>query len=184
MAKSTDKDSMVLQKEGQPMETKFQTLEDLFYKKIMLYQELIEYLEKERGLLVQTDMDALWEISDKKQSIVPRIEALQEKILSTLAEVPIDHQMDGRSFSLTTVLSLIPHGYRERFRKPYLSLVKLKAETRQRSQENKRFVEKSLDFLDELIGILANAGGSNNTYTNGRVSSNRSHTNLLLHKEV
>jgi len=184
MDNSTDKDSMEFQKKGQPMETKIQTLEELFYKQIMLYQELIECLEDERGFLVETDMDALWEISDRKQSIVPRIEAIQEKMLSTLSEASVDHQMDGPSFSLTTVLSLIPHGYRERFRKPYLSLVKLKAETRQRSQENKRFVEKSLDFLDELIGILANSGGSNNTYTNGRGSSNRSQATRLLHKEV
>jgi hypothetical protein len=92
--------------------------------------------------------------------------------------------MDGASFSLTTVLSLIPKEQRERFRKPYLTLVNLKAETRQRSQENKRFVEKSLDFLDELIGILADAGKSNHTYTNGGVSSNTNQANLLLHKEV
>jgi len=165
------------------METKIQALEDLFYEKIMLYQELVECLEEERDYLVKTNMDALWEVSDRKQSLVLRIEAVREKMLATLTEASIRHQMDG-PFSLTTVLSLIPHGDRDRFRKPYLSLVKLKAETRQRSQENKRFVEKSLDFLDELIGILAKAGGSNDVYTNGGVSSKRSQANLLLHREV
>lgn len=166
------------------METEFQNLEDLFYKKLILYQELKECLEEERRFLVEADMDALWDISDKKQAIVPRIEAIREKMLSTLSEASIHYQMGGPDFSLTTVLSLIPEQYRVRFRKPYLSLVKLKTEVRQRSRENKHFVEKSLDFLDELIGILASAGGSDNTYTNGRISSNRSHANLLLHKEA
>ena len=165
------------------METNFRALEDLFYKKIMLYQELIECLEEERHYLVETDMDALWDISEKKQSIVLRIEAVREKMVATLSKSSLNHQMDG-PFSLTTVLSHIPHSDRDRFRKPYLSLVKLKAETRQISQNNKQFVEKSLDFLDELIGILANAGVSNDTYTNGRVSSKRSQVTLLLHKEV
>jgi hypothetical protein len=166
------------------METRFKTLEKLFFEKILLYQELVGYLKEERKLLIETDMDALWEISEKKQTIVPRIEAVREKMLAILSEGAIDHQMDGASFSLTTVLSLIPHEERERFRKPYLSLVNLKAETSERNQENKRFVEKSLDFLDDLIGILASAGGSNDMYNNNGVSSNKSHANILLHKEV
>ena len=182
---SSDKDTMAYQDGGQPMETRFERLEKLFFEKIILYQELVEALKEERNLLINTDMDALWEISEKKQAIVPRIEVVREKILKTLSQGAVTHQMDGASFSLSNVLSRIPRQERERFRKPYLSLVKLKAETRQRSQENKRFVEKSLDFLDELIGILACAGGSNDMYTNdGGISSNKSQANLLLHKEV
>jgi flagellar biosynthesis/type III secretory pathway chaperone len=184
MTNCTDKDSMAIYKKDQTMETAFQSLEDLFYKKIMLYQELVEYLQEEQACLIKTDMEALWEVSEKKQSIAQRIEAIQEKMLTTLQEASIVHQMNGSPFSLTTVLSLIPHQYRERFRKPYLSLVHLKAETKQRSQENKQFVEKSLDFLDELIGILTNVGGSHDGYTNGGAHSNTNHVNLLLHKEV
>jgi flagellar biosynthesis/type III secretory pathway chaperone len=181
---SSDKDTVACQYGGQPMETRFEAMEQLFFEKIILYQELVECLKEERKLLIKTDMDALWEISEKKQAIAPCIEAVRKKMLETLSEGAIDHHMDGASFSLTTVLSLIPREERERFRKPYLSLVNLKAETRQRSQENKRFVEKSLDFLDELIGILSSAGGSSDMYTDGGVSSNKSHANILLHKEV
>jgi len=181
---SSDKDTVEYQRGGDPMETRFETMEKLFFEKIILYQELVEYLKKERNLLIKTDMDALWEISEKKQAVALRIEAVRKEMLETLSGGTIDHQMDGASFSLTTVLSLIPREERERFRKPYLSLVNLKAETRQRSQENKNFVEKSLDFLDELIGILASAGGSNDIYTDAGISSNKSHANILLHKEV
>lgn len=162
----------------------FPILEELFYKKIMLYQELNECLKEEREHLIKTDMDALWDVSDKKQSILPRIEALRAQILSTLSDASMNHHMDGRPFSLTTVLSVIPHRERERFQKPYLALVNVKAEIEHRSQENKRFVEQSLDFMDELIGILANAGGSNGIYTNNGISPDKGPGNLLLHREV
>jgi hypothetical protein len=181
---SSDKESRKLGNEERPMETTWQSLEALFYKKIILYQEVVECLEQERDCLIKTDMEALWEISDKKQSVVLHIQDIREEILSLLTEASVDHHMDGKNFSLTTVLSLIPHGERERFRKPYLSLVNLEGETRQRSEENKRFVEKSLDFLDELIGILANVGEHTDGYTNAGVSSNANQANLLLHKEV
>jgi hypothetical protein len=39
---SSDKDTVGYQGEGLFMETRFQTIEDLFYRKIMLYQELVE----------------------------------------------------------------------------------------------------------------------------------------------
>jgi flagellar biosynthesis/type III secretory pathway chaperone len=167
-----------------PMQTPIKTLEELFYQKIMLYQELADCLDQEREFLVKTDMDALWEISDKKQAIVTHIESVRGKILSTLSEASIDHGMNAGSFSLAKVLSLIPSEARAPFRKANLSLANLKAETRQRSQENKLFVEQSLDFLDELIGILTNTGKKNEVYSKGQVLPNKAQGNLLLHREV
>lgn len=166
------------------MQTPIQTLEDLFYEKIMLYQELVDCLSQEKDFLIKTDIDALWEISDKKLAVVKRIESVRGKILSTLSDASIDHGMDVTSFSLTSLLSLIPREARSPFRKAHLSLVGLKAEIRQRSQENKVFVEQSLDFLDELIGILTNAGGTNDVYTKGRILPNKTQGPVLLHREV
>lgn len=166
------------------MHTPMEKLENLFYKKIMLYQELVEVLAEERAFLIKTEMDALWEISDKKQDIARRIEAIRADIIQALSEASVVYQADVTPFSLSAVLSVIPHGERDRFRKHYLSLVNLKAEIRQRSQENKRFVEQSLDFLDELIGILTNSTETNEAYTNSGASSDNNGGNLLLHKEV
>lgn len=166
------------------MKAPIKTLEDLFYEKIMLYQDLVECLKQEREFLIKTDMDALWEISDKKQSIVPRIEAVREKALAALSEASIDHGMYVSSFSLATVLSLIPPVERKRFKKAYLSLVRLKTETRQRSRENKQFIEQSLDFLDQLISIIANGHTAEPLYNGcGSLDSNGP-ANLLLTREV
>ncbi|NVL89392.1 MAG: flagellar protein FlgN [Desulfobacterales bacterium] len=169
------------------MQTAIQTLEALFYEKILLYQELVACLKRERDALIKTDMDVLWEIADEKQSIVSRIATVREKILAALSEASIDHGMNVSSFSLADVLALIPQGHRaRRFKKTYLSLVALKDEIHQRSRENRLFIEESLDFLDELIGVIVGAADKPKpVYNNGRsLTCGKRHANLLLHKEV
>jgi flagellar biosynthesis/type III secretory pathway chaperone len=166
------------------MQTEIQTLENLFYEKILLYQELVECLKNEHAVLINTDMDGLWEIADEKQSIVARIKALRIKILTALSEAAIDYRMDADSFDLGRVYSLIPSMHRERLRKPYLSLVGLKDDIQKRSQGNRLFIEECLSFLDELIGIIADTGKQETVYDNGRPSSNKNQANLLLHREV
>ena len=166
------------------METAIQTLGDIFYEKTLLYQELVECLKKERDILVNTDIDALWEIADEKHSIVSCIETVRGKILTALSEASIDHRMDGASFDLAHVYSLVPRVHGERLKKSYLSLVSLKGEIQRRSQENRLFIEDCLNFLDDLIGTIANTGEQEFAYDNGRVSARKGQANLLLHKEV
>ncbi len=166
------------------MQTPMQTLEELFYDKIALYQELVDCLETERKTLIEVDIDTLWEISDRKQAIVCRIEAVRGEILKTLSQASVDHGMDLSTFSLAVVLSLIPHEDRGPFRAAYTTLVSLKTRTRHGSQENKLFVEQSLDFLDELMGIFTRPDRQNETYTNGEIPPNRAQNNLFLHTEV
>ncbi|MBW2019135.1 MAG: flagellar protein FlgN [Deltaproteobacteria bacterium] len=166
------------------MQAAIQTLENLFYEKILLYQDLVECLKRERSSLIKTDIDGLWEISDEKQALVSRIEAVRKRILEVLSEASIDHGMNVSLFRLANVLSLIPREHRGRFKKAYLSLVSLKGEIHQRSQENKLFIEESVRFLDELIGIIAGADQPKPVYNHARSLTSKGHTNLLLHKEV
>lgn len=166
------------------MKTTIETLENLFHEKILLYQDLVECLKRERDCLTKTDIDGLWEIADQKQSAVSRIESVRGKILSVLSEAAIDHRMDAVSFDLACVYSLVSGMHAERIKTAYLSLVALKGEIRQRSQENKVFIKESLDFLDELIGIIAGTDKQNAVYDNGRVSRKKDQANLLLHREV
>ena len=166
------------------MQIAIQTVENLFHEKILLYQDLLECLKKERDVLSDTDMDGLWEIAEEKQSIVGRIETVRSKILTALSDVPTDRLTDGVSFDLARVYSFIPRTHRERIKKPYFSLVSLKGEIQRRSRENKRFIEECLSFLDELIAIITDTGKQRAVYDNGRSAKNKDHANLILHREV
>ncbi|NVM21130.1 MAG: flagellar protein FlgN [Desulfobacterales bacterium] len=167
------------------MQRAIETLEDLLHKKILLYQDLVAGLKREREALINTDMEALWEIADEKQSIVSDIEALRCKILTALSEVAIDHRMDVVSFDIARVCSFIPGTHSERIKEPYVSLVNLKSEIRKRSREHIVFIEESLRFLDELIGIIAGAADEPKpVYYNGRSLTGKRQANVLLHREV
>jgi flagellar biosynthesis/type III secretory pathway chaperone len=166
------------------MQTAIQTLENLFHEKILLYQDLVGCLKKERDVLINTDMDALWEIADEKQSIVARIETVRNKILTALSKAAIVHRTDAVSFDLAHVYSLIPRTQRERIKKPYFSIVRLKGEIQRHSRENRLFIEECLNFLDELMGIIADTGKQGAVYDNRRSSRSKDHANLLLHREV
>jgi hypothetical protein len=45
-------------------------------------------------------------------------------------------------------------------------------------------VEQRLDFLDELISIIAGDGTSKSVYDNGGVVNQQGHANILLSREV
>lgn len=166
------------------MENALKILEDLFHRKIMLYQELVESLKQERALLAKPDMDGLWDVSDRKQMLVTRIEGVRSDILCALANASLQYDMDEEDFSLAAVMAAFPQENKGRFRQSYLSLVHLKAEVRQRSLENKVFVEQSLDFLDELISIIADTGVPDRPYTNGGSIHQSGSFNVLVSREV
>ena len=44
-----------------------QAMESLFYKKIMLYSDLLECFRRERDALINMDLDGLWRISKEKE---------------------------------------------------------------------------------------------------------------------
>jgi flagellar biosynthesis/type III secretory pathway chaperone len=167
------------------MDRQAEILRDLFYDKILLYRELVENLKEERGYLVKTDMDALWKISAKKQELVSAIETVRQKILSALSTMAIEHGMDVSSFSLSKVVREVSQDHRGMLRKPYLTLVSLKAQTRQLSAENKAFIEESLDFLDEVMGIISGCGVRDGVYDGGgTVQTKKSGSHRLFCREV
>jgi flagellar biosynthesis/type III secretory pathway chaperone len=165
------------------MEISGSKIECLFQEKLLLYRDLLEVLKQERKRILDTDVDSLWEISRKKQEIAGKIEGLRREVLAILTEASIDHDMDGSSFQVPKILSLVPEKIGLGLKNLNLSLTAIKGEINNRVKENKRLVEECLDMLDELIGIIANAGRAESVYDKGRPPANTK-TNLLLHKEV
>ena len=149
------------------MDTHIEAIRDLFYEKILLYRELVENLQAERSFLAKAEIDALWKVSAKKQELVSAIEDARGKVLKILSGMSITHEMTVSTFSLSRVVSHMSGVERRLLRKPHLTLVGLKAQTRQLSAENKAFIEESLEFLDEIMGVIAGAGNSDGVYDDG-----------------
>ena len=153
-------------------------LEDLFQRKIMLYDDLLRCLEKERESLVTINMDALWTISREKEEICSKIESIRQEIVSVV-------DMDGQdsSLALSRILGLVPEEKAGTFQSFFLTLVKLKNEIELLRKANMAFINDSLLFLDEMISIITGGNKSKKVYDE-RSHLGKSGINCFLSREV
>jgi len=166
------------------METSINDIETLFYNKIEAYEQLVEIFTQEKKSLESADIEAMWRYSDQKQKISNRIVEIRMCILTILNKFGILHGMDATTFHTPKIISLISGKQRQNLQKIYVSLIMIKNKVRLLSEENKKFVEDYLGILDELIGIITNAGKPKPVYDNMSNHNGVKKTNLLLHKEV
>ena len=126
------------------------SLKEIFCRKIMLYDDLLHCFKKEKDSLINIDLDKLWEISQEKEKICSKIESLRQEI-----SVLLDPDMDQDRLNLGRILNLIPTPHEANFRRLYRTLLRLKNEVEIRRKENMSFIDESLQFLDEMISIIA-----------------------------
>lgn len=155
----------------------------MFQEKLILYHELIEVLRAEREWIISAKTDKLWQASARKQQIASCIESVRERILANLTNVGISHEMNKASFQVSEVIRRVPLEKRIDLLPLQNSLLLVKAEIRQRAQENVAFVEEYLSTLDDLIGIFTRDAMSGAYYDRNRnVEQLRSRS--LMHREV
>jgi hypothetical protein len=160
-------------------DTMMQSLEKLFYRKIMLYNDLLHYFKKERESLMNIDLDELWRISKEKEDICSEIKSTRQEILSTIA----DPKIDKTSFRLRQMLDLIPKENRAKFQELYRTLINLKSEVDVLRKENMAFIDDSLQFLDEMISIITSERESETMY-NDKCHLSKSGAPMLLSREA
>ena len=153
-------------------------LEKLFYKKIMLYNDLLYCFKEERESLININLDKLWGLSKEKDEICLKIRSAREEMLSA-----VDQKDEQQSFSLNAIMDLIPGEYRANFHKLYLRILKLKSEVEILRQQNMIFIDDSLKFMDEMISIISGETESRFIY-NDQCHLRKSGPNLFLNREV
>ena len=155
-----------------------QQLEDKFYQKILRYNDLLDCLKRERACLVGIDMDLLWDISFEKEEICSSLKSLRQEIMALISS---DESQQWTS--LDQILVSEPGENQERLKQLTHTVNRLKAEIETLRKENIRFVDHSLQFIDEIISILAGNTPTNNVY-NQKCRFKKSVNNMLLYKEV
>ena len=153
-------------------------IEKLFYKKIMLYHDLLYCFKHERESLISLDLDKLWSILKEKEEICAKINAVKQEIVAVL-----DLQKNQKTIELNRTMDLIPKESRAEFQNLYLRLIKLKSEIEVFRKENISFVNDSLQFLDEIIATITGANGPETTY-NDKCHFSKSGSYSLLSREV
>ena len=153
-------------------------IEKLFYKKIMLYSDLLHYYKEERESLIRVDLDKLWKISNEKEDICSKILSTRHEIISAA-----NPGRDQESFNLNRIMDLIPREFRAKFQNLYLRLIKYKGEIEALRKENMIFINDSLQFLDELMSIITGEETSKIMY-NDKCHFCKPGPQLYLNREV
>jgi hypothetical protein len=162
-----------------PMDdTQMQSLERLLQAKIMLYNELLHCLERERESLITIDLDKLWAISRQKEEICARIRSVRREIIAAVS--PGEEE---KFFTLNRIFNVIPAKETSKLQKLHLALVKLGGEIEALRKENMLFIDDSLQFLDEMISIIAGETRSRDIYDD-KCHVSKSGAGMLLSREA
>ena len=147
---------------------KSENMEAHYRQQIMLCEQLLDCMVRERETLIDLDVDRLWSITEEKQHILRSIEGMQ-------SQIERDQATDSKE-----VLSPVR---RQVTGKLALRLEQLKQDIRKRVTENVRFVGETLGFFDELVSLLATgAQGADSYPATGR--ARKGALPLIYSKEV
>lgn len=159
---------------GKKVEAVETGIQGTYHRQVSLLEDLRDCLELERESLINVDIDQLWELMEKKQTLLLDIQRTGNEIRCCME----------RSFP----------GSRERARAtaskewPWFTGLSRRAgllekEIRRRLGENMAFIQDTLGFFDELIGIFASSGGSTGAY-NHLTRPVETKTPRIYHREV
>ncbi len=156
----------------------FQSIEELIYNKILLYDDLLHCFMEERDSLININLDKLWRISKEKTEICSKIENIRLEIISTVSK-----DANRKEFDLNSIPDLAPLERKPKFHKLFIRLIRLKTEIDALRKENMSFMDESLRFLDEMVSIITGEATARIVYNNKRYLS-KPGTNILLSREV
>lgn len=136
-----------------------EALEGLFSKKLSLYRDLFSCLETERKCLIDTRVDALWEVLKTKETICGKIKATREEIADTIL-----WGTGVRTSNPSQIMALVPKVSRDRVQEITQSVIRIKDEVDTLRKENRAIIEEALFFLNGITSIVAGLRPSRLTY--------------------
>jgi len=154
------------------------TIEKLFYKKIMLYNDLLYCFEEERRSLIAIKINKLWELSKAKDELCAQIKSIRGEM-----SVAVNLENEPNAFNLSLIMDLIPEKHTDKFKKLYLRILKLKGEIEILRKQNILYIDDSLEFMDEMISILTGENKSRYIYDD-RCHFKPSGPRLFLNREI
>jgi hypothetical protein len=153
---------------GIAVEEKSANMEAHYRRQIVLCEQLLDCMVRERETLIALDVDRLWSITEEKQRILRSIEGMQ-------SQIERDQATDSKE--------VLSPARRQVTGKLAFRFEQLKQDIRKRVTENVRFVSETLGFFDELVSLLAaGAQGADSYPATGR--ARKGALPLIYSKEV
>jgi hypothetical protein len=122
------------------------------------YQSLIDFLDRERRCLLTLDLEGLLATSQFKEQLARNIHDSIHHLTDSLVETAL---MLGIPASppptLTDVASRCPRPYDNRISEGAMTLARLKNVISRENESNRRFIEQSLNLVNESLNVLTGA---------------------------
>ncbi|MBN1849909.1 MAG: flagellar export chaperone FlgN [Deltaproteobacteria bacterium] len=128
------------------MDASIQIIEETYKKKIALFSDLLNCVERERLNLMNLNAHNLWSLLEEKQRIIRSIE-----------ELGSTQEMETKDYNIPQQQRKVILNLREK-------LSRIKEELRVRVHENVTFIRESLDCFHEIISIFSTAGRDDEGY--------------------
>jgi len=122
------------------MEYNTKDIIDLYLKRISLFQDLLNCINRERDRLIHQDIKGIWESLEEK-----------EEILSSIEETA--HHLEGFSEKNIKYREM-PSEEKNRVMELQRTIIRQKQEIKVRIRENVSFVKEALAFLQDLIATM------------------------------
>jgi len=155
-----------------------QQLKALFYEKLLRYSDLRRCLQEEKTSLIDIDVSRLWELAREKEETCMAIEEIRRKMQDLVPD-----SVEPRPSSIRQVLDALPLEHRGEFQELYRTVNRLKGDIEAMRKENMIHVDQSLQFLDEIISVMAGVTPNHANYSERSVPGKRRNM-VFLNREV
>lgn len=136
---------------------RFQSILDEIIKS---YQQLLSVLQEEKRLIIEGDVEDLAGCLNEKEEVLGRLKALEERRQKEIALICPQNP----ALSLTALIQRVPAPYQARLRSCQVRLEALTASIQDVNQMNGILVERILQQITSLLGLLKQMAFNTVTY--------------------
>ena len=160
-------------------------MEDMLQEKLSLYEEILNLLDREKGYIVDMDLDSLWKITEEKQKLARAIESVKERILCLAEQQAVLHESKPGSFHIDGIINTlpVPKYSKSDLKKTKLELDALKEKVSEAAAENKAYVEEYLAVIQDVFSTATEKPQEQKYGSSGSVKQNP-YTNHFIRAEV
>jgi flagellar biosynthesis/type III secretory pathway chaperone len=136
-----------------------QELIDVLEEETEVYQHLIPIANEKTRIIVQNDLDALQNITDREQEVADRVNALEHKREQVVLNIRTVLNQRMESFHLGTLIDLLGKQPEEQRKLSLLrdSLKSSVATLMEINSRNKLLIEQSLEMIEFNMNVLNSA---------------------------
>ncbi|MEW6326816.1 MAG: flagellar protein FlgN [Thermodesulfobacteriota bacterium] len=127
---------------------------ELLEKEVVFYQELLRLLDKEHECLHSLSIEDLCAVSKAKETEILKIKVIEENLRDITAGLFKKHGYVAEDTAITALMEVADRKQAEILKNYLAILTALQEDIQKRNGNNKRFIEETLECIEDSLSIL------------------------------